>query len=77
MAEAGDVIYVVMWPRGGASDPRGHFAKLADAQWSVTGSFPEVLRPHFFWNTDGDTIRLLTNVTFPYPLPYILKRELT
>lgn len=76
MAEPGDLIYVVMWPRGGTSAPRGYFTKLPDAQYAITAAFPEVLRPHFFWNNDGSVWRLLTNVTFPYPLPYVKKMEL-
>jgi hypothetical protein len=76
MAEPGDKIFVVMWPRGGTSDPRGHFTKLPDAQYAITSAFPECLRQHFFWNNDGNVCRLLTNVEFPYPLPYVKKVEL-
>ena len=76
MAQAGDSIFVVMWPRGGTSDPRGYYTKLVAAQYAITQAFPEVLRQHFFWNNDGNVCRMLSNVTFPYPLPYVKRVEL-
>lgn len=76
MSEPGDVIFVVMWPRGGASDPRGYYTNLFDAQYSITQAFPEVMRQHIFWNDDKTVCRMLMNVTFPYPLPYVKRVEL-
>lgn len=77
MAQAGDVIFVVMRPVGNHYEERGCHARLTDAQAAIYASYPEVLRPHFFWNDDRHVCRLLINTPFPHQLPYVVRRELT
>jgi hypothetical protein len=77
MAQAGDLIFVTMWPVRGHYEPKTQHAKLPDAQAAIKAQYPECLHGHFFWNDDGRYCRLLANTPFPHELPFVVRKELT